>query len=156
MKTIRALSLHQPWASLIAWELKHFETRSWRTPYRGLLAIHAAKHCDLEDEELLLSDLRSHTGNPDLPAAKDLPRGAVVAVGRLVACHRMTPDLIGRQSKIENMVGWWEQGRYAWEIGQVRALESPIQARGYQGLWKWQAPDELRSIIDQMEAGGDG
>lgn len=39
----RALSLWQPWASLIAVGAKAVETRGWSTPYRGLLAIHAAK-----------------------------------------------------------------------------------------------------------------
>ncbi len=40
---MRALSLHQPWASLIAEGVKTIETRSWATKYRGPLAIHAAK-----------------------------------------------------------------------------------------------------------------
>ena len=37
----RALTLHQPWASLIAIGAKTMETRSWSTSYRGPLAIHA-------------------------------------------------------------------------------------------------------------------
>lgn len=37
------LTLHQPWASLIAVGVKTIETRSWSTPYRGPLAIHAGK-----------------------------------------------------------------------------------------------------------------
>ena len=40
---IRIISLWQPWASLIALNLKQYETRSWGAPYRGKLAIHAAK-----------------------------------------------------------------------------------------------------------------
>jgi hypothetical protein len=42
-RSIRALSLHQPWASLVALGVKSIETRSWSTKYRGPLAIHAAK-----------------------------------------------------------------------------------------------------------------
>ena len=38
---MRVLTLHQPWASLVAVGAKCFETRSWRTHYRGELAIHA-------------------------------------------------------------------------------------------------------------------
>lgn len=38
---IPALSLWQPWASLIALGVKTIETRSWSTQYRGPLAIHA-------------------------------------------------------------------------------------------------------------------
>ncbi len=40
---IKALTIWQPYASLIAAGLKQYETRSWSTRYRGLLAIHAAK-----------------------------------------------------------------------------------------------------------------
>lgn len=40
---MKALTLWQPWASLVALGVKSIETRSWSTPYRGQLAIHAAK-----------------------------------------------------------------------------------------------------------------
>lgn len=40
---MKVLSLHQPWASLVAWGIKTIETRSWQTSYRGPLLIHAAK-----------------------------------------------------------------------------------------------------------------
>lgn len=38
---MKVLTLHQPWASLIALGVKTIETRSWSTAYRGPLAIHA-------------------------------------------------------------------------------------------------------------------
>lgn len=38
---MKALTLHQPWASLIALGYKTIETRSWATSHRGPLAIHA-------------------------------------------------------------------------------------------------------------------
>lgn len=40
---MKALSLWQPWATLIAIGAKQYETRGWSTPYRGPLIIHAAK-----------------------------------------------------------------------------------------------------------------
>lgn len=39
---MKALTLWQPWASLVALGAKRIETRSWSTTYRGPLAIHAA------------------------------------------------------------------------------------------------------------------
>lgn len=39
---MKVLTLHQPWASLVALGVKTIETRSWSTAYRGPLAIHAA------------------------------------------------------------------------------------------------------------------
>jgi len=40
---MKALTLTQPWASLMALQSKTIETRSWYTAYRGELVIHAAK-----------------------------------------------------------------------------------------------------------------
>lgn len=43
MTDVRALTLWQPWASLVAVGAKTIETRGWSTDYRGPLLIHAAK-----------------------------------------------------------------------------------------------------------------
>lgn len=40
---MKALSLWQPHAQAIALGIKPYETRGWKTDYRGPLAIHAAK-----------------------------------------------------------------------------------------------------------------
>lgn len=40
---MKALSLWQPWATLMAYGLKRVETRSWAIRHRGPLLIHAAK-----------------------------------------------------------------------------------------------------------------
>ncbi len=39
---MKCISLIQPWATLILSGAKRFETRGWRTPYRGPLATHAS------------------------------------------------------------------------------------------------------------------
>ena len=41
---MRAISLHQPWATLVAIGAKKIETRHWATDYRGELLIHAARN----------------------------------------------------------------------------------------------------------------
>lgn len=40
---MKALTLHQPWATLVALGVKSIETRSWTTSHRGPIAIHAAR-----------------------------------------------------------------------------------------------------------------
>ena len=40
---IKAISLWQPWANLIAVGAKKYETRSWKTNYRGALLICASR-----------------------------------------------------------------------------------------------------------------
>lgn len=43
LKTMKALSIRQPWAWLIATGKKQVENRTWRTHYRGTVAIQASR-----------------------------------------------------------------------------------------------------------------
>lgn len=43
---MKAITIRQPWASLIALGEKKIETRSWQTKYRGPILIHAGKSVD--------------------------------------------------------------------------------------------------------------
>lgn len=42
-RAMKAITLHQPWASLVVVGAKTVETRSWATSYRGPLVVHAGK-----------------------------------------------------------------------------------------------------------------
>lgn len=41
---MKALSIKQPWASLIAHGIKDIENRTWKTNFRGRIYIHASGH----------------------------------------------------------------------------------------------------------------
>lgn len=138
---MKALTLWQPWATLIALGEKQYETRDWPTSYRGPLAIHAAKKWN--------ADIRAAAEDDDIAEALaahgllrgcELPLGAIVATCRLVECHRMDWSLIDSISDKEEAFGDWDPGRYAWELADVVALPQPIPAKGAQGLWEWQEP----------------
>ncbi|QDS35395.1 ASCH domain-containing protein [Brevibacillus brevis] len=43
---MKAITIHQPFPTLIALGEKQFETRGWSTKYRGQIEIHAAKKVD--------------------------------------------------------------------------------------------------------------
>ena len=45
---MKALSIRQPWASLIIHGFKDIENRPWRTKFRGKFLIHAALKQDME------------------------------------------------------------------------------------------------------------
>ena len=60
---MKVLTLHQPYASLIALGLKTIETRSWSTKYRGPLAVHAAAR--------RVPQYVHHNVNADLPPVLD-------------------------------------------------------------------------------------
>ena len=108
---MKAISIWQPWATLIALGEKRIETRGWETRYRGPLAIHAAKRWDRELADLCLLNepirealcrdpeisRRVYAQEEDrIGLSRFLPLGCVVATCRLVAClptPRDTPDL---------------------------------------------------------------
>jgi hypothetical protein len=99
---MKALTLYQPWASLIACRVKTIETRPWATKYRGSLAIHAAMrrpfmpnaigHSESFQEsphsvEYQLPSVSGGIGTGEfilLPEGLVLPFGAVVATCELL------------------------------------------------------------------------
>ena len=40
---MKAITVLQPWATLLVTGKKHIETRSWKTNYRGEILIHTGK-----------------------------------------------------------------------------------------------------------------
>jgi hypothetical protein len=125
---------------------KRIETRSWYTPYRGELVIHAAKGFptwarDACDEPPFRDVLRAHG-----LGASDLPRGVGICRVRLVACipteelYKLkaagyTPT--DEQRRLEAAFGDYEVGRYAWVTEFIAPIDPPRPARGKLGLWDW-------------------
>ena len=158
---MKALTLTQPWASLVACGAKRIETRSWAPPAALIgqrIAIHAAKGWTEDARftattEPFKSALREgyQRGLIERPSILDLPRGCVVAIATLVACYPMCGDgwqtvqrLLVEQPR-ERAFGGYGPGRYAWALRNVRAIE-PIRARGALGLWDWPPPDWLTYV----------
>lgn len=140
MNTCLALSVLQPWASLLAVGAKQIETRSWFTPYRGPLAIHASKRFTMADQ-LLLKDRRFYSALSPHYALNGyglphLPTGAIIAVADLVDCLSTNdPDQIPPQDSDEFWFGDYTVDRWMWRFENLRRLEIPIKATGALGLW---------------------
>lgn len=141
-----AISVYQPWASLMAIEEKRCETRSWAIYHRGPLAIHATagKPDPIAAQHPFSTALARHGYS-----MTSLPRGAIVTVVLLVSC---IPLVMGYDSLSHNRFGFPEfeesfgdfsRGRFAWITTSVYRLATPIPARGHQGLWQWTPPDDL-------------
>lgn len=132
---MKALTLWQPWATAIAIGAKRFETRSWRTSYRGPILIHAAARAvdELEARELW------NLAGLSWPPGYFFPRGAIVAAAQLVEVHP-TESLLHRQPPLvgpaERVLGDFTVGRQAWELRDVRRLREPVPCRGGQGIWE--------------------
>jgi len=146
---MKCLSLTQPWATLVAIGVKRYETRTWWTKYRGPLAIHAAKSFPAYTARNLCErePFRSALEAVDVTNSRQLPLGAIIAVGKLINIQRiwMQRDgtLLGRPvplSAQEEAFGDYTQGRYAWILSDVRAIK-PVPFPGRLGLFE--VPDKL-------------
>lgn len=135
-QTIKVISLHQPWASLMAVGAKRFETRSWGTKFRGQVIIHSTKqlYVDFRDAEFMRA-LRD-AGIEDV---NKLPLGCALAVGDLVNCWK-AETVYPHISDSERLFGNYADGRIAWEFKNVRLFEKPVPVRGQQYLWEWTGP----------------
>jgi hypothetical protein len=155
---MKAITVLQPYASLIAVGAKQYETRSWSASYRGPIAIHAGKKPSngLFPLPVIFALVRTF-GKSALEVLDTAPLGAVVAVAERKGCHRTIrthtcdPDT-GEPSAIihaelkdaafdwridgdELLFGDFSPGRFAWELTDVKMLKEPVPARGRQGLW---------------------
>ncbi|QSB09687.1 ASCH domain-containing protein [Lysinibacillus fusiformis] len=138
---MKAITIKQPWATLIALGEKRFETRSWQTKYRGPIAIHAGKTMDMEYCEYppIKRALQRHGIENE-----DLPLGFVIATAELIDCHLIPNELsaagidIGKILKGDELYfGDFMDGRYAWELNKVKVLSEPEPAKGKLSLWEW-------------------
>lgn len=153
---VPAISLWQPWATLMARGFKKIETRSWPAPRTLALpcvvAIHATRGglspADYEDVcgEPFYAEALAALGL----APADLPRGCVVALGLLTACHTTAyfrdNDLLTEQ---EMAFGDYRAGRFGWVFGRVRRFGEPVPAKGLQGIWQWDAPPACDGWINE-------
>lgn len=133
---MKALTLWQPWASLIAWGEKQYETRSWPTPYRGLLAIHAGLNDDTQ-ELLRLNSFYREAFFRGRRLSTPVPKGAVLCLVNLVDC---VPTAGLSITQKEQNFGDYSSGRFAWKLELVEVFPAPIPAKGKQGLWEWEKP----------------
>ena len=140
---MKALTILQPWASLIACGAKKIETRSWATRYRGPIAIHVAQHKDTPRcawQEPFKSELAKAGMFSEYPGGKIgfslRYNGCVIAIAELVACVEMTNELIALVPEPEKSFGWYEPGRFMWMLENINPIE-PVPAKGMQRLWEW-------------------
>lgn len=122
---MKALTILQPWAELIATGQKRIENRVWSTSYRGLLAIHAGKS-------------RSRLGDYE-PLPERMEFGAIIAVANLVDCLSIDELRDGGAPGLEDHE--FAEGPWCWVLDNVRRLDKQIPYRGAQGLFE--IPDEI-------------
>lgn len=151
--TILALTFTEPWCSLMVAGKKCVETRSWRTTYRGPIALHAAStlprdlnalcHQEYFYEALALRHFRG--GHWSFPTKH------VLAIGML---EEVLPTEVVQVSEQERAFGNYAPGRFAWRFSALYRLKTPIIARGSLSLWQWTPPasfwDEIQTAYNRL------
>ena len=125
----RILSLKQPWAWAVAAGKKKVENRTWSTPYRGPVFIHASSKLDRPAVDWLRN--RAHVMPPS-----EFVHGAVVAVADIV-------DVV-TEADAATLAPWFF-GPYGFVLARIRRLRTPVPEKGRLGLAR--ASDHLRRRV---------
>lgn len=140
---MKALTIWQPWASLIIEGWKPREFRSWAAPSSVVgsrIVIHAAKRpmraAELRD---IMEYVVSRDGVLDgiLPAANDLLERAWRREVELPMSAGLGVATLGQPRIIDRDATTGETPRYAWPMIDVEKWSRPVAAKGAQGFWDW-------------------
>ncbi len=121
---MKAITLKQPWATLIAEGLKEYEFRSWKINYRGEILIHAGKTVDKEAMERF-----KHL---DL----EYPKSRIVARVIIKDCIKLN-DKENKAIIKENPLIYGDINRdgYAWKLKLIEKINNKEEVLGKQGIW---------------------
>lgn len=142
-----AISLWQPWASLIfartrdGRPIKIHETRHWAPAESGVikrgqrLVIHAAKttrgYREMSDE---LHAICSEVFPYACAYRGFLPLGAALGTVTLADWYPALPTLSANEEDLA--AGGWGEGRVAWRLEAPQAYPEPRPMKGKQGFWR--------------------
>ena len=130
---MKALSLRQPWAWLIAKGIKDVENRTWKTSRRGRIYIHAGKSTEMIVQgigDLWIMRRLTIEQAFEYREAK-LVRGAIIGEVDIVDCRfRFGDDNDNLYSK------WAEPGLYGFVLANAVLYEKPVPCRGALGFFE--------------------
>lgn len=146
---MKALSLTEPWATLVVTGEKQFETRSWKTSFRGTIAIHAAKGFpryaqDLAKMSPFRESLAKHGAQMKNISVWSFAFGAIIGtvdIVEMIPTEQMQFALHGN----EEFFGDYSPNRWAWKLANPQRLSTPIYCRGALSLWT--VPEEIEAKI---------
>lgn len=148
----RAISLTQPWASLMAIGAKQVETRCWRTNFRGWVAIHAAKGFAGDCKALCYrSPFAGVLAGAGYNKPEDLPRGVILAVTEIIDCKPTGNHSAGITDTQELAFGDYSPARFGIFTHGVRQLKQPITIRGALSIWRLSSPITELDLVAQGE-----
>jgi hypothetical protein len=143
---IKALSLKQPFAWLIANGYLLVDDRTWGTQYRGPILIHASKGL----YEAYYQHIKSNTDVP-IPDRDKLEYGGVVGIAKLVLCSKPgeLPAGISREQRAH--FGGVHQEYYGFLFEQARPLPL-IPCAGKLGIFEIDVDKVLAALPAAQKA----
>ena len=120
---MKALSFRQPWAELILQGHKTMELRTYKTAYRGLIAVHAPQRVEKEPSERFGLDLAS------------LDSGGIVGTVELVDVISLDEEAY-ESHRDEHLAGrGYREGLYGWVLANPQRLAQFIPMNGRRNLF---------------------
>lgn len=152
---MKAITIKQPWTSLIVHGIKDIENRTWRTNFRGRVLIHAAGS---HGRKFSVNLTDAQTKAAFATIAKEtmfgnLPFGSIIGSVEIVDCTvnhssiwaEHTPDyIVGINPKIhEDMTG--KKVIYNWVLANPILYEKPIEnVKGKLSFWDYPDINEVK------------
>lgn len=144
---MKAITIIQPWASMIVMGLKSIETRT-HEHLKGLrgerIAIHAGNKFDHAAAQSIWQAARSNPGLMRKLAFYDLerhgpwPRGCVLGTALVIDARPLTAEDTERALCAAD-------GLFGLVLTEVERFERPLGARGRQGIWTWEPEAVLQT-----------
>lgn len=135
---MKAISLHNPHASLVALGKKQWETRPFRLRRPQRIAFASTKAPPIAIKYYNSIDEYRHALG-----------GSLMADGHILCTADVTQFLttaewmklflrkkpLTKKAEAEYLFGDYGPSRFAWKLENVRVMDPPIPCRGSQGLW---------------------
>jgi hypothetical protein len=142
---MKALSIKQPWASLIAHGIKDIENRTWRTKFRGRIYIHASAP---KKFNVQMSDEQTTLALPVLQSAFDgkMPFGAIIGEVDIIECVLNHDSIWAEQMAFDvcpetgiHILRRNQKYIWNWVLANPLLYDQPIEnVKGSLSLWAYE------------------
>lgn len=146
---LKALSVRQPWAGLLARGVKRFEVRSWRPSQLGLYILHASSGKTREIRDLRQESLyRRALTRADMKDEANWDQGALIAVVKIVRVWGLGSWPKGL-TPLDKYLSKHGPNDFLWEVGRRWVFNRPIPSEGAPRLWT-PPPETRRALAAQL------
>lgn len=144
---MKALSIKQPWASLIAHGIKDIENRTWKTNFRGRIFIHSTSKISYYKDMSIVQLHHIEKTNPQLLKqilGRDLVVSAIIGEVDIVDCVINHPSIWAEKSNLGEVVFRDMKPTYNWVLANPVLYDKPIlNVKGSLSLWDWKGCEHL-------------